>query len=171
MRAAILGVVVVLGGCVTAPVSFTGLSPDSQDAMFSCALRRVNELGYTVTNTDRDAALITGTKQTSGFGTALLTGSNYHEQLTVSVYEGADGRRTMRVTAAQVQEDAEGLGRGSRSSSAPGDIGKADAMAVLTSCAPEGAAQQTTTASTEFEATGRGSLDLRSPDAERGIAD
>jgi hypothetical protein len=142
-QSVIAAALLFVAGCSTGPVSFTGLSPDVSDALYACALRQVNQMGYTVTNTDRDAGFITGEKQTSGLGTALLTGQQYHDLLTVSVFDGSDGKRTMRVTAGQTQQSAVGFGAASRTQVAPKDSGKRDAMSILTACAPEGAAQQT----------------------------
>lgn len=145
MKAPML-LVALLAGCTNGPISYAGLSPDTGDALYSCALRQVNQLGYTVVNTDREAGFITGEKRTSGMGTAILTGQNYSSQVTISVFDAENGRRTMRVTAGQTSESALGFGAASRTVIAPSDTGKADAMTILTACAPEGAAQQASAA-------------------------
>ena len=93
----------ILAGCATAPVSYLVAAPQPSDAAYACALRKVNELGYTVTNSNKEAGFISADKQTSGLGTKIWSGAEYHDQLTVSVYgDSASGGRKIRATAGRV---------------------------------------------------------------------
>lgn len=156
MKRTLLVLCAALGAsaCATAPVSFTSPTPASQDDAYSCALRKINEMGFTVANTDRQAGFITAEKQTSGLGTALLTGKKYQDQLTVSIFDNAgSASRTIRVTAAQTNENAIAFGSASRTGVAPSDTGKKAAQELLTVCAPNAeATQQTSLRSFQVEA-------------------
>jgi RNA 3'-terminal phosphate cyclase len=108
-------------------------------------MRKINELGYTVTNTNKEAGFITAEKQTSGLGTALLTGRKYQDQLTVAIFDDtATNGRKLRVTAAQATENALAFGNASKTGVAPSNSGKADAQAVLSACSEGSAASQQT---------------------------
>jgi hypothetical protein len=91
-------------------------------------------LGYTVSNTNKDAGFIAGTKQTSGLGTKLFLGSEYHDQLTVSIFDATGGTsRTIRVTAGRT--DLKGNLFGTQANATePTAAGIADANALLQSC-------------------------------------
>lgn len=138
---------VALVGCSTSPISYFASSPTPQAGLYTCALRKVNELGYTVTNTNREAGFITAEHQTSsGFGEAL-TGRKYHDILTISIFDEASGAsRRIRVTAAQTQQTAVLFGRASETGIAPTDKAKADANAILSECAPGGKISQQSSA-------------------------
>lgn len=129
----VLGFALLAAACVTAPVSFSSPTPRPAEDAYACALRKVNELGYTVTNTSRESGFISGTKQTSGLGTQLLTGSQYHDQLTVSVFSAGDTSRTIRVTAGRLDANTNALATRT-TAVAPTEKGKTDAKAVLESC-------------------------------------
>lgn len=134
-RLVMLGFVLFCTACATAPVSYHGsLGAGPQDA-YSCAMQQLNMLGYTVEDADRDAGFIRGRKQTSGLGTVLFTGKNYHDVLTVAVFQDPSTKEsTLRVTAAQVQEQALGLFGGNEQGMAPSDSGKGDATNLLSRC-------------------------------------
>jgi hypothetical protein len=136
-------VAVVVSACSTAPISFLSMTPSPADAAFSCALRQINTMNYTVTNTNKEAGFIAAEKQTSGLGTALLTGRKYGSSLTVSVFEGADGQRNLRVTAGQSTEKAALFGAASKSTGKPSAQGIADAKALLSACGQGEIRQQT----------------------------
>lgn len=124
----------LLAGCKTTPVSYFAITPQPIGDAYSCALRKVNELGYTVTNTNREAGFITADKQTTGTMTKLFTGSEYHDVITVSVFDDpATGGRKIRVTAASSNEQSSLLGT-SKNNIAPSDKGQTDANALLTAC-------------------------------------
>ena len=138
----VTAIAVVLSGCATAPISFLSSTPRPLDDAYSCALRKVNELGYTVSNTNKDAGFITGTKQTSGLGTKLLTGSEYHDQLTVSIFDdSAAGGRRIRVTAGRVDQKSNLFGTSTHAIQ-PSTAGIGDANTVLTACGSGPVTQQ-----------------------------
>jgi len=123
--------------CVSsAPISYVAATPDAGSGPYSCALRKLNEIGYTITNTNKEAGFITGDKQTSGAFAEAFTGKKYHDQITVSVFDAGNGAGKMRVTAAQTEENAGYMfGKASATGVAPSKSGKADANTILTSCA------------------------------------
>lgn len=123
----------LLAGCATAPISFISTTPRAPDDAYTCSLRKLNELGYTVTNTSREAGFVTGTKQTSGLGTKLFTGSEYHDQLTISIFDEGSGARKIRATAGRVDRKSNVFGT-QVSSIKPSDKGMSDASAVLVAC-------------------------------------
>ena len=129
----VVPVIVFLAACQTAPVSFTAPVPRPEDDAYSCALRLFNELGFQIVNADREAGFITGEKQTSGVATAIITGNNYYDHLTISIFDDGSGGETMRVTAGSMNESALGL-RGKRPN-APQESAKTAARKILGSCA------------------------------------
>jgi hypothetical protein len=139
-------------------MSYFASSPTPQDGLYTCALRKVNELGYTVTNTNKDAGFITAEHQTSsGLGEAL-SGRKYHDVLTVSIFdEATGGTRRLRVTAAQTQQTAQLFGRASETGIAPSDKAKADANALLAACAPGSTITQQASAR-EYTTEARGAI-------------
>lgn len=131
-----LGLALAAVGCSTAPVSVQGIAPRSPSDAFACAMNQLNALDYTVADADREAGFIRGRKQTSGLATTILTGSNYHDVLTVAVFEDQTTDQTaVRVTAARIEEDAEGLASGSETGVAPSDSAEAEANRIVSICA------------------------------------
>lgn len=131
--AVMMGLVGTVGCISTAPASFSAVTPEPIESAYACALRRVNELGYTVTSTTKEAGFITADKQTSGAGTMFLSGEAFKDQLTVSIF-GADSARRIRVSTAQRSEKSTGFSNATKAF-APSERGKRDAQAVLSSCA------------------------------------
>jgi hypothetical protein len=133
----------LLAGCSSGPRSFVAPTPQPIPDAYSCALSKVNELGYTVTNTNKESGFITGTKQTSGFGTKFLTGSEYHDQLTVSIFDQQGStERTIRVTAGRVDRRSNLFGT-STNAVKPTEAGVSDARVLLTSCGKGTITEQT----------------------------
>lgn len=131
---ALLGLV----GCATSPISYSGIVPPGTLDLYSCAVQQLNLLDYTIEGGDRETGFVRGRKQTSGLGTAILTGKNYHDVLTASVFENpATSERTLRVTAARVQENAIGIFGGNEQGISPSDSGKEDANTLLAQCGAE----------------------------------
>jgi hypothetical protein len=92
-------------------------------------------LGFTIEGADKDAGFIRASKQSSGLGTALLVGKKYHDQLTVSIFEALEGQNTIRVTAAQAEQSAFGLGNMTKSEgNQPSDSGRQAARDILQRC-------------------------------------
>src|SRR4029079_8412025 len=98
------------------------------------ALRRINELGYNITNVNKEARFITADKQTTGKAFKLWTGAEFHDQLTVSIFgDSASGGRKMRVTAASVSRQSNLFGT-STEGKPPSDEGKRNANDLLIAC-------------------------------------
>jgi hypothetical protein len=151
----VVTIVLLLAACSSAPISYFALTPQPADGAYACGLRKVNELGYTITNTNKDAGFITGDKQTSGMATRVLLGSEKHDQITVSVFDdAATHQRKVRVTTGQTEDKANSFGS-SKSAKKPSDQGIADANAILTACS-EGAI--TKQALLRYEGEGRAVL-------------
>jgi hypothetical protein len=127
----------VLAGCSGGhPISYFALTPQPSPDAYTCALRKVNELGYTITNTSKDAGFLTADKQTTGTMHKLLTNGEVHDQLTVSVFDdAATQQRKVRVTAGTTEAKSGLLGGTSTSAQSPSDSGIADANSVLSACA------------------------------------
>ena len=133
-----IAVVLLITACSYAPQSYSVATPSPQADTYSCTMRQVNALGYTVANADRDAGLIVASKQTSGLGTAIFTGKEYHDQLSVVVFEADANRTSIRVTAATSTQNAINFGAASNSNAKPSDKVKQDAQTLLQACAPDG---------------------------------
>jgi hypothetical protein len=114
------------------PISFLATTPSPAPDAYTCSLRKINELGYTVTNTNREAGFITGEKSTTGTFTRAMTGSQYASILTVSIFDDAAARK-IRVSAGQSRERSN-LFTTSKSTEPPSDVGVADAKALLNAC-------------------------------------
>ena len=133
-RVFLAAAVLVLVACGGTPVSFIALAPQPAQTSYDCALRKVNELQYTVTNTNREAGFIQADHQASGLATKLFTGSEYHDQLTISVFgDSASGGRKMRVTAARTKIQANLFGNQTGAES-PSEPAKAAANEILRVC-------------------------------------
>lgn len=145
MRSTAPLLVLLAAACSSAPISYMSTTPAPESSAYECALRQINEMGYTVTNADKGAGLIAAEHQTSSGVGEFMSGKKYRDVLTVSIFDAADstkGRR-LRVTAAQTTEAALTLfGNASKSQTAPSKSGKADAAALLHACAPGAAVQE-----------------------------
>ncbi len=138
----LVAIALAVSSCRTAPISYLSLTPRPLDDAYACSLRKVNELGYTVSNTSKEAGFITGTKQTSGLGTKLLTGSEYHDQLTVSIFDAPNaGGRTIRVTAGRADRRSNLFGTSTQAVK-PSKAGTSDANALLAACGQGAVTQQ-----------------------------
>jgi hypothetical protein len=138
-----IGAVILLIGCSVAPVSYYGVAPPGRDDAYECALAQLNIMGYTIEDGNKDAGFIRASKQTSGLGTQILTGSAYHDLLTATTFTNpATDETNLRVVASRIadqdigllgglsdDEPAEGMER-----VAPSDSGKEDALALLANC-------------------------------------
>ncbi|MEJ2503665.1 MAG: hypothetical protein P8177_10215 [Gemmatimonadota bacterium] len=113
------------------PTSFTAPVPRSADAdPYACALRQVNELGFTVVDADRASGFLVAEKQTTGALETFFGDAHEFDRLTVSIYDdGADGR-TLRVTAGEVSRG----GEEASGSESPEASGIEAAQAVLRAC-------------------------------------
>lgn len=134
-------VAALMAGCATSPESFVSPSPRPHADAYSCAVRKINELGYTMTGGDRDAGFASAEKQTSGLGTQLLSGRKYFDQIVVSIFDGdGSGSTTIRVTAGQGESTAGLFAKSSRSDmNKPSDSGRAAAQEIIGACGGVGA--------------------------------
>lgn len=115
-----------------APVSFMSPTPRPADEAYTCALRTVNQLGYTIEATDRTSGFLRAGRQSSGAMAALLVERDYFDGLTVSIFEAADGTYSMRVTAASSSQGS--FNSTGRNNVPPSQQVQRDAREVLGSC-------------------------------------
>lgn len=124
----------LLAACQGGPVSYLVATPQPVESAYACALRKVNQLGYVVTNTNKEAGFITADKQTTGAFVAALSGQRYHDQITISVFEAGEGKaRQIRATSARVKESVTLIGT-QQQGVGPSDSGKQDANDILLAC-------------------------------------
>ena len=84
--------------CVS-PKAYMVRTPVAPDDAFSQCMRKVNELGYTVVDTDRAAGFIRAERYVTG----------HIDELTISIFEaGETGGAGIRVSARSLAEDDEG---------------------------------------------------------------
>ncbi|HEX2201664.1 MAG TPA: hypothetical protein VHG91_00125 [Longimicrobium sp.] len=123
----------------TAPAD-RALALGSPDESFSCAMREVNELGYTVADADRGAGFLRAERDRTSLGDALLGGVQRFDQLTLTVFPREDRRTVLRVVTDGYEVEARGENRGGRVSGVPSPRADEDARAILSACGePEGA--------------------------------
>jgi hypothetical protein len=134
---AVLLVFALLTGCSTKPVSFSSPMLLPQDAAFSCAFRQVNELGYTVTNTDKGAGYLTAEKVTRSHSLGSLGSNTHRDLLTVSIYATDSATRTMRVIAASSRDERSPV-MVRTNGAKPSDQVRKDAGALLDACVKAG---------------------------------
>ena len=67
--------------------SFAINTPSPSGDAYTCSLRKINDLGYTVTNTNREAGFITAEKTTSTGFSRVMSGNQWHSVLTVSIFD------------------------------------------------------------------------------------
>ena len=137
-RLVVLGSVVFLCACSTAPISFSGVVPPGTTDSYACLVQQLNLLEYTIESGNRETGFVRGRKQTSGLGTAIFLGKNYHDVLTATVFQNPNtGVTTLRVVAARVEESSFTLFGGNERGIKPSDSGQADANEVLAQCGAE----------------------------------
>jgi hypothetical protein len=152
MKRIVAGLLALVAGCSSAPISYSATTPKPLDASYACALSKLNELGYTLANTNKDAGFIQANRQTSTGVSEFLNSRKSFDQLTVAIFDAAPGSKTMRVTAATAQQKAGTMfGKSSETGTAPSTTAKTHANAVLATCAG-GTVTQTSSLGT-FEAS------------------
>jgi hypothetical protein len=129
----LVSVAALLSGCRPTPVSYVAPVPSVAGDAYACALRMVNQLDYTVTNTNRESGFIQAEKHRAGTMEWLLARDDV-DRLTVSIFEDTVPRQnTLRVTASAgrtYQSDG-----GTRLSSiSPSANAKAAAQKLATTC-------------------------------------
>lgn len=122
--------------CSSAPISYSSTTPKPLDATYGCALSKINQLGYTIANTNKDAGFIQASRQTSSGIGEVISGAKTFDYLTVAVFDAAGGAKTLRVTASSGQQKANTFfGKASETGGAPSKNAKSHAAALLASCA------------------------------------
>lgn len=130
LRKLIPWLVLTAVACVppSGPVTYVAPAPATAESAFACAYRTINEMGFTVTNADRDAGFISAEKY-------IRSGVTYHDALSVAIFQAAGAsEQTLRVTAMQGErqrDDDEPV-----SSGTPSAHGRAAARIVAETCAP-----------------------------------
>jgi hypothetical protein len=114
--------------CVNMGTPATIVTSASPEAAFTCALRAVNELGFTVTTSERAGGLLRAEKRDGGFIEAFV-GTAYYTELTVTVSPSPSGQTSLQVRPARSQQ-AGNLARSSTGMSVRGqDQALADSVA------------------------------------------
>lgn len=138
MRCTVLiaALLVLVAACAARPESFVTRTPTPTGDAYTCALRMVNQLGFSVVNADREAGFINAERQTSGGAEVFLTGIKELDQLRISTYEDALSETTeIRVTAGQGTASAHAFSDVSETTmSAPSDSGREAARTILVAC-------------------------------------
>lgn len=130
-------VLAVASACAGGPQSFSRAGTMSIPDRYSCAMAKVNELGYTVANADRGAGLIRAQKESSGVVDEVVSGTHNFRVLTISIYEETEsGNTQMRITASQREEGIldGAFSGGEESGQAPDDETKQAAREILNAC-------------------------------------
>lgn len=114
----------------------TAITPEPEST-FGCAMREVNELGYTVRGADRAAWFIRAEGAPGGLGNAindLLMGVDSYDELTLTVYTLEDGRHVLRVVTGGYTVERHGENAGGRIGGAPSKQALRDAQRILDHC-------------------------------------
>ena len=135
MRILAVLTVALLAGCAAHPIAYSSITPATGDASYDCIVRRVNELGYTVTSTNREEHFIAATREFHKSAIQAFTQMRYYDRLTVSIVDADSASRTIRITLAGTVERDNGFAGSTSRSKPPSDMAQADAVAILKACA------------------------------------
>ena len=95
---------VALTGCAAGPAVYHTSTPNTADETYVCALRQINELGYTVTTADKESARIVGQRQFHNNSLPGIGGNAKRDEINVAIYPDSGGRRRkLRITASTEQ--------------------------------------------------------------------
>jgi hypothetical protein len=125
----------LLAGCAAKSKSYNSPTPATSDASYDCVLRKVNDLGYTVTSTSREGRTVTAQKEFHKSATQVFTRQSYFDRLTISISDADSASRTVGITATGSVENAHLLTGTTSRAKAPSDMAQADASAILAACA------------------------------------
>ncbi len=134
MTSAVL-TVALLAGCAAKQISFNSVTPATGDASYDCVLRKVNELGYTVTASNREARFLSAAREFHKSATQAFTRQRYYDRLTVSIVDADSAWRKIRITTEGTVERDNALAGQTSRAKAPTDSVQADASAILIACA------------------------------------
>jgi VCBS repeat-containing protein len=146
MRVLAVLTITLLAGCAPRMISYNSATPATSEAAYDCVLRKVNDLGYTVTTTTREGRFVTAQKEYHVSATQVFTRQTYYDQLTVSIFDADSVTRKIRITTTGTIDNAHLFTATTSRARAPSDRAQADASAILTACAggvtKEGAASR-----------------------------
>jgi hypothetical protein len=131
---AIILLTILVSSCAIAPQHYEGRAFTPVNDTYTCVMRQLTQLGYTVQDADRGAGFIRAEKQTSGLGTALLVGQHMFDQISVTVLESSEGA-LLRIAAGSANQQALGFNQGSRNVRAPSTAVKKDGEHIMSQCA------------------------------------
>jgi hypothetical protein len=123
---------VLIAGCSPAPVTYHSFTPATGDTVYVCAVRHVNELGYTVTRTGKLPDYFVADRRTSGW-TEYITGRRHFDRLTASITQADTTWRKLRITASSVQVRTR-VSKGQETTVPTRDKVQEDANTVVTAC-------------------------------------
>jgi hypothetical protein len=127
-------VLALAAGCLSKkPFVFTSIVPLPLEVTFSCAARQVNQLGYTIKQTDTTRGYLVAEKLTKSHMLGSMGGNSRYDLLTVSVSGADSATRKMEVTAASEREDVTPMAV-RRSPIRPSDQVQTDGGKVLNAC-------------------------------------
>lgn len=146
----VLSAVIGAGACAGGPSSYVVAAPQPQDAAFACALAKVNELGYTVENSNKESGLIVATKDRTTGAARFLTNRQNHDHLTISIFDATgNGGRKIRATIGSITKTATLLSSSSREDG-PSKEGVDAANQILLACGQGAVSMQTSSTLTSF---------------------
>ena len=121
-------------GCGPAVANLESSSRLAPAELYSCVVRALAQLNYTLQTADRDAGLVKAEKKASGTATALFSGAAYYNEITALVLPPqSGGPPSLKLTLVRSKQE----GRGSRTSTGmvvTGDL-KKDGATLQKSCA------------------------------------
>jgi hypothetical protein len=124
----------VLGGCAGArPQALQLRNPIPAGEAFTCALREVAALGYTLLDADREGGIIRAERQNREDGASILLDVDVVDLLTITLEPAGRDRATLRVTAASTEKPRR-RDAGGRTEEFPSDRVRDDARTLLRAC-------------------------------------
>ncbi len=135
MRILAVLTVALLAGCAAHSISYNSLTPASGDASYDCVVRKVNDLGYTVTTTNREARYLTAAREFHKSATQAFTRQRYYDRLTVSIVDADSTSRKIRITIEGAVDNEHTFTATTSRAKAPTERAQTDVIAILTACA------------------------------------
>jgi hypothetical protein len=127
-------VLALVTGCASKkPLVLTSIVPLPLEVTISCASRQVNQLGYTIKQTDTARGYLLAEKLTKSHMLGSIGGNSRYDLLKVSVSGADSATRKMEVTAASEREDVTPMAV-RRSPIRPSDQVQTDGGKVLSAC-------------------------------------
>src|SRR5450759_4266390 len=118
--------VALLAGCGPRMISYNSVTPATSDASYDCVLRKVNELGYTVSSTAREGHFVTAEKEYHVSATQVFTRQTYYDRLTVSIFDVDSATRKIRITTTGTLDKAHFFAASTSRAHAPSDRAQTD---------------------------------------------